>query len=131
METITLIISCAALALAAGALWLQMRAKSEAREKAGTEERRRRAQSSAMRALAKETQKAIKMAENAQKAGIAQDVLDRIANLERGVIPDYEQAKAAAQAVNDFSAGLSGILNFDPYAALQAGREKDARGDEI
>ena len=43
---------------------------------------------------------------------------DRVNGLEKGTIPDYEAAKKAADAVNDFSKGITAILNFDPYAAL-------------
>ena len=53
---------------------------------------------------------------------------NRISDLEGGVIPDYEKAKAAAKAVNDFSTGISGILGFDPMDALRKGREQDGEG---
>lgn len=54
---------------------------------------------------------------------------DKLTQLENGVIPDYEKAKEAAKAVNDFNAGITGILGFDPYAALQAQRDKDRGGE--
>lgn len=50
---------------------------------------------------------------------------DRIADLEKGVIPDYETAKKAADAVNDFSKGITSILGFDPYAALHKDDEEN------
>lgn len=56
------------------------------------------------------------------------NVEQRLSNLEGGVIPDYEKAKQAAKAVNDFSTGISGILGFDPMQALQQRREKDGEG---
>lgn len=43
----------------------------------------------------------------------------RLEELEKGVVPDYEAAKEAAKAVNDFNAGISGILGFDPKEALR------------
>jgi ribosomal protein S20 len=49
----------------------------------------------------------------------------RISDLEGGVMPDYEKAKAAAQAVNDFSTGISGILGFDPMDAVRKSRERE------
>ena len=49
----------------------------------------------------------------------------RLSDLEGGVIPDYEKAKQAAKAVNDFSAGISGILGFDPMDALRQSREQE------
>lgn len=52
-------------------------------------------------------------------------VCDDLAN---GILPDYEQAKAAANAVNDFSRGISNILGFDPMQALAEQREKDKGG---
>ena len=42
-----------------------------------------------------------------------------------GVVPDYEKAKEAVKAVNDFNAGISGILGFDPYDAMKAKRSED------
>ena len=55
---------------------------------------------------------------------------DRIEALEKGIVPDFEKAKEAANAVNDFNAGISGILGFDPYKALQAQREKQHGGEK-
>ena len=48
---------------------------------------------------------------------------DRVSDLEKGIVPDFEKAKAAANAVNDFSAGVSGILGFDPYEVLKKQRQ--------
>ena len=53
----------------------------------------------------------------------------RLQKLETGVVPDYEKAKEAANAVNNFNAGITGILGFDPYTALQAQRDKDRGGE--
>lgn len=46
----------------------------------------------------------------------------KVADLEGGVIPDYEKAKAAADAVNNFNAGITGILGFDPHEVLKKQR---------
>lgn len=46
--------------------------------------------------------------------------IDRLKN---GACPDYEKALAAANAVNDFNAGISAIMNFDPIAAAKARRQ--------
>lgn len=55
--------------------------------------------------------------------------VEKICNdLSSGILPDYEQAKAAANAVNDFSRGISNILGFDPMQALAEQREKDKGG---
>lgn len=50
----------------------------------------------------------------------------RIEKLEQGITPDYERAKAAANAVNDFNRGITNILNFDPLEALRKERNREA-----
>ena len=53
----------------------------------------------------------------------------RVEALEHGVVPDFEEAKRAAEAVNDFNRGLSAIMNFDPIAeAKRARNEENAKG---
>ena len=59
------------------------------------------------------------------------EITERITALEEGIVPDFEKAKEAANAVNDFNAGISGILGFDPYEALQAQREQHHGGDKV
>lgn len=56
---------------------------------------------------------------------------DRVDKLETGAVPDYEKAKQAAVAVNDFNSGITGILGYDPYEALLAQRSKDRGGELI
>ena len=48
----------------------------------------------------------------------------RVKKLEEGISPDYNEALAAKQAVDDFNIGLSAILNFDPMAAMKKSREE-------
>lgn len=55
---------------------------------------------------------------------------ERIGDLEKGVVPDFEKAKEAAQAVNDFNAGISGILGFDPHDALKKQRADHFGGED-
>lgn len=56
----------------------------------------------------------------------------RIQKLEDGVIPNYEEARKAAKAVDDFNIGLSAIMNFDPMAAAKRARdEKSAKGGGV
>ena len=65
-------------------------------------------------------------ARTAQQVAEAQmNVESRLSDLEGGVIPDHEKAKQAAKAVNDFSAGISGSLGFDPVEALKQSRKQD------
>lgn len=60
-----------------------------------------------------------------QKQKIALAQFDkRLQDLEKGVVPDFEKAKAAAEAVNDFNAGISGILGFDPHEVLKKQRQE-------
>lgn len=56
---------------------------------------------------------------------------DSIKKLENGVMPDYEKAMEAAKAVNDFNAGLSAIMGFDPYEALRREQKKEQLGGEV
>lgn len=59
------------------------------------------------------------------------ELRNRIRKLEEGVVPDYEKAKEAARAVDDFNAGLSAIMNFDPMAAARKSRnEKNGMGGD-
>ena len=56
---------------------------------------------------------------------------EEIKNLKSGTIPDYEKALSAAKAVNDFNAGISAIMNYDPIAAVRAQRQSvDKEADE-
>ena len=52
------------------------------------------------------------------------NILERVSHLEKGMVPDFEAAKAAAKSVNDFNSGLSAILNFDPMAAAKQQRSE-------
>lgn len=49
----------------------------------------------------------------------------RVKALEEGTCPDYEKAKAAAEAVNSFNDGLSNILGYDPFAAAKKQRQDE------
>ena len=48
----------------------------------------------------------------------------RVKKLEEGISPDYNEALAAKQAVDDFNMGISAILNFDPMTAMKKSREE-------
>lgn len=58
-------------------------------------------------------------------------IVARVSELEKGTVPDYEKAKEAAKAVNDFNSGITGILGFDPYEALKQQRDRDRGGEQI
>ena len=53
------------------------------------------------------------------------EIIDELVKLKAGTVPDYEAAVAAANAVNEFNAGISSILNFDPIAVARARRQGD------
>jgi hypothetical protein len=48
----------------------------------------------------------------------------RVKKLEEGISPDYNEALAAKQAVDDFNMGISAILTFDPMTAVKKSREE-------
>jgi hypothetical protein len=53
----------------------------------------------------------------------------RLKVLEDGGSPDYEKAKQAARAMDEFHSGISAIMNFDPHQVLKAKREDRTGGD--
>ena len=57
-------------------------------------------------------------------------VEDRLKDLEAGVIPDYEEARKAANAMNDFNKGVANIWGFDPIAALKREQTAGKTGEE-
>lgn len=57
-----------------------------------------------------------------------QKLEERIQNLEKGIIPDYEKARQAVDEVNKFNEGLSNMLGFDPLESMKKARN-GAGGD--
>ena len=55
---------------------------------------------------------------------VAKALAVRIESLENGTVPDFEQAKAAAKAVNDFNKGISAIMGYDPFEARRKAQEE-------
>lgn len=47
-----------------------------------------------------------------------------VKNLMDGVVPDYNEALAAKQAVDNFNLGLSAIMGFDPLDAARKSRQE-------
>ena len=58
-------------------------------------------------------------------------VSNRVEKLEKGIVPDYEKAMAAADAVNSFNQGITNILGFDPKEALIEQRNRERTGDPL
>lgn len=50
------------------------------------------------------------------------ELLEKIHNLEKGIIPDYEKARQAVDEVNKFNEGLSNMLGFDPLESMKKAR---------
>lgn len=50
---------------------------------------------------------------------------ERIEKLERGIVPDFEEAMRAVNAVNDMNKGIANIFEFDPFEALKKSRQED------
>lgn len=59
------------------------------------------------------------------------EVAEQVKKLEEGAVPDYEAAKKAADAVNDFNKGISSILGFDPHEAWQKEKQKERMGGDV
>ncbi len=59
------------------------------------------------------------------------ELSETIRKLSDGVVPDYEKAKAAANAVNKFNDGISAILGFDPFQAYQKEKQREMMGGEV
>lgn len=55
----------------------------------------------------------------AEATGRVNALMQKVEAMEHGMVPDYEKAKDAAKAVNDFSAGISAILGYDPAAVYR------------
>ena len=50
-------------------------------------------------------------------------LLDRVEKLEKGIVPDYNEALRAASAVNDFNAGIANILNYNQLDEMRKARD--------
>ena len=120
MEMIALIVSGLALLAAGVCLYLLMQEKKRNQERNAAEKDLRGQIDWCIGAIGDET---------ARRVDVCNKLVERIANLESGVIPDYEKATAAVIAVNDFNQGISNLLNYDPVSALAAQREKERQGE--
>lgn len=52
-------------------------------------------------------------------------------DLSKGIVPDYEEAKRAADATNEFHRGIANILNYNEMDALRRMREAEQTGGEV
>lgn len=112
---IGIILSSFALATAAGCLALAL-----------WERKRSRELRAALTSFCRQSPKII--AERFKKldkewGGAVEALEARIKALEDGTVPDYEKAREAAKAVDEFHQGLANILNYDPYELAKKNRE--------
>lgn len=75
---------------------------------------------------------------NAAHTEIMQDVNNAVSPLKsaveditKGIVPDYEEARRAAEATNEFHRGIANILNYNEMDALRRMREADQSGNEV
>ncbi len=55
----------------------------------------------------------------------------KVDKLEKGIIPDYQEALAAKNSVDEFNRGLSAIMGYDPMAVARKAREERHYGGEV
>lgn len=122
MSIAILVVGIAAILLSAAntVLWLTERKQSDRRHCAMLDYTDRKCEGvidAAENAAKEAAESQSKQAEAALRI-----ITSRVEALEKGVCPDYEKAREAADAVNDFNAGISAILTFDPIATSRARR---------
>lgn len=54
-----------------------------------------------------------------------------VTKLMHGIVPDYNEAVKAKDAVDNFSRDIANLLNFDPLAAAREARNSRRRGGEV
>lgn len=55
----------------------------------------------------------------------------KIDKLEQGIVPDYQEALAAKNSVDEFNRGLSAIMGYDPMEIARKAREDRHYGGEV
>lgn len=84
-------------------------------------------------AINRESVRRFEALEGARNAAVEEwtNIEKRLSDLEHGVVPDYSEALAAKNAVDEFSKGLSSILNYDPVDAYRKEQERRKYGVEV
>lgn len=121
MEIVTMILS--GLALLAASVCLILLIQEKKRNQKRNTAALQYADAAAQKVLILAKNEAHAAAEAAYKNACEQ-FEKRVSDLEKGISPDYNEALAAKQAVDDFNMGISAILNFDPMAAVKKSREE-------
>ena len=55
----------------------------------------------------------------------------KVDKLEQGIVPDYQEALAAKNSVDEFNRGLSAIMGYDPMEIARKTRENRKYGGEV
>lgn len=55
----------------------------------------------------------------------------KVDKLEQGIVPDYQEALAAKNSVDEFNRGLSAIMGYDPMEIARKTRENRQYGGEV
>ena len=121
MEIVTMILS--GLALLAASVCLILLIQEKKRNQKRNTAALQYADAAAQKVLVLAKNEANAAAEAAYK-NACEKFEKRVSDLEKGISPDYNEALAAKQAVDDFNMGISAILNFDPMAAVKKSREE-------
>lgn len=53
-----------------------------------------------------------------------EELKGKVSDLMEGVVPDFNEALAAKNAVDEFNMGLSAIIGFDPMEAVKKSRQE-------
>ena len=121
MEIVTMILS--GLALLAASVCLILLIQEKKRNQKRNTAALQYADAAAQKVLILAKNEANAAAEAAYKNALEQ-FEKRVSDLEKGISPDYNEALAAKQAVDDFNMGICAILNFDPMTAMKKSREE-------
>lgn len=66
-----------------------------------------------------------------QKSTEVDKLSTKVDKLEQGIVPDYQEALAAKNSVDEFNRGLSAIMGYDPMAVARKAREERHYGGEV
>lgn len=59
------------------------------------------------------------------------NISTKVDKLEQGIVPNYEEALAAKNSVDEFNRGLSAIMGYDPMEIARKTRENRQYGGEV
>lgn len=66
-----------------------------------------------------------------QKSTELDNLSTKVDKLEQGIVPDYQEALAAKNSVDEFNRGLSAIMGYDPMEVARKAREERLYGGEV